>query len=344
MKAAKLKDILKAIVFLQFLMPVVILPPIAQAQEHHLEQVHVLTLVGRPLAVVVGEARGTFASYGIEVHTDNPPTSDLLREALASGKGDLAYVAVDNAVAMVEMAKVDVAIVSGGEGSQNELIAQREIKAIKDLRGKTLIVDAVNTAYALQLKKILLLNGMQAGRDYEMKPYGATPLRLTALREHREFAGSMLGPPASIVARRGGLVSLGSVPDLLGPYQAGGHFVVRKWAEEHRDTLVKYLAAFIEAQRWLMDPANKSQVIELMIKEYHLAPDVAAEAYELNMNHPGGFEKDAQLDQQGFENVLKLRAEVEGQWGGVPPSTKKYYDDSYYRAALAKSNVLPKGN
>jgi ABC-type nitrate/sulfonate/bicarbonate transport system substrate-binding protein len=174
--------------------------------------------------------------------------------------------------------------------------------------------------------------------------YGATPLRLTALREHTEFAGSMLGPPAFIVARRAGLVSLGSVPDLLGPYQAGGHFAMRKWAEEHRDILVKYLAAFVEAQRWLMDPANKSQVIELMTKEYHLAPDVAAEAYELNMNHSGGFEKDAQLDQQGFENVLKLRAEVEWQWGGVPPSSKKYYDDSYYREALAKSNVQPKGN
>jgi hypothetical protein len=38
------------------------------------------------------------------------------------------------------------------------------------------------------------------------------------------------------------------------------------------------------------------------------------------MTRPGGFEKDAQLDQEGFRNVLKLRAEVAGQWGGhVPP-------------------------
>jgi ABC-type nitrate/sulfonate/bicarbonate transport system substrate-binding protein len=314
--------------------------PLLGAQVQRLEQIHVLTLVGRPLPIVVGEMRRTFAKFGIEVVTENLASSDLMRAALAAGKGDLAYAAVDNAVAMVEIATVDICIVSGGEGSQNELIAQPEIKSIKELRGKTLLVDAVNTAYALQLKKILLLSGMQSGRDYEMKAYGATPLRLEALLKHKEFAGSMLGGPAALSAKSAGLVSLGSVPDLLGAYQAQGHFARRKWADEHREYLVRYLAAYIESQRWIMDPANKKQVIEMMIQEYKLAPEVAAGTYELSMTHPGGFEKDAQLDQKGFENVLKLRAEVEGQWGGHVPPTKNYYDDTYYKAALAKTNSV----
>jgi ABC-type nitrate/sulfonate/bicarbonate transport system substrate-binding protein len=230
-----------------------------------------------------------------------------------------------------------VIIVMGGEGSQNELIAQPEIKSIKDLRGKTLIVDAPNTAYALQMKKILQLSGMEAGRDYEIKPFGATPLRLIGMREHKENSGSMLGPPSSIVAKHEGFVSLGSVQELIGPYQAAGYFTERAWAKDHKDTLEKYLAAIVEAQRWLMAPGNKQQVIELMMKESHLAPDVAAETYELSMTRPGGYEKDAALDLDGFKNVLKLRAEVEGQWGGHPPSPDKYYDSSYYAAALAKS-------
>jgi hypothetical protein len=49
----------------------------------------------------------------------------------------------------------------------------------------------------------------------------------------------MLGPPASLSGKSAGLVSLGSVPDLLGAYQAGGHFARRKSAEEHRESLVK---------------------------------------------------------------------------------------------------------
>lgn len=298
------------------------------------QEIHVLTLLGRPLAVTVADSHGLFAKHGIEVTTENLPNSDVLRANLAAGKGDIAYLAADNAVAMVELAGADVVIVMGGEGSQNELIAQPGIKSVRDLQGKTLIVDAPNTAYALQLKKILLLSGLQLGRDYEMKPLGATPQRLIAMRENKDYAGSMLGPPASIVAKRDGFVSLGSVQDLIGPYQAAGTFTLRKWAEEHRAALSNYLAACIEAQRWLMAPANKPTIIDLLVKESHLPPDVAGETYESYMTRPGGFAKDARLDLDGFNNVLKLRADVEGQWGGKPPAPEKYYDPAYYLSAL----------
>jgi ABC-type nitrate/sulfonate/bicarbonate transport system substrate-binding protein len=300
------------------------------------QKIKVLTLLGRPVQFAVAEKQGLFSEYGIEVETANKGNSEELRADLAAGKGDLAYLAVDNAVAMVELAHQDVVIVMGGEGSQNELIAQPEIKSVKDLRGKMLIVDAPNTAYALQMKKILLLNGMQAGKDYEMKPFGATPQRLIAMREHKDYAGSMLGPPSSLVAKSEGFVSLGSVQELIGPYQAAGFFTLRKWAQGHRDALLPFLAAIIEAQRWITAPANKQQVIDLWTKEYHLAPEVAAENYETTITRPGGFARDARFDLEGFKNVLKLRAEVEGQWGGHPPPPEKYYDPSFYFEALAK--------
>jgi len=309
----------------------------AHAQTPAPQQIHVLTLLGRPIQFVVADKQGLFTKYGVEVVNDNKKNSDELRADLAAGKGDVAYLAVDNAVAMVELAHQDVVIVMGGEGSQNELIAQKDIKSAADLRGKTLIVDAPNTAYALQMKKILALSGLTAGKDYEIKPFGATPQRLIAMREQKDFAGSMLGPPVSLVAKKEGFVSLGSVQQLIGPYQAAGFFSQRAWAKDHHDLLVAFLSACIEAQRWLLNPANKQQVIDLLAAQYHLAPEIAAEDYDISIAHPGGFAKDAQFDLRGFENVLKLRAEVEGQWGGHPPSPDKYYDPSYYQAALTKA-------
>jgi ABC-type nitrate/sulfonate/bicarbonate transport system substrate-binding protein len=307
-----------------------------QAQSPSPQKIRAITLLGRPLQFVVADKQGLFVKYGLEVENTNKANSEEVRGDLAAGKGDIVYLALDNAVAMVELAKADAVIVMGGEGSQNELIAQPEIKSIKDLRGKTLIVDAVNTAYALQMKKILSSNGLETGRDYEMKAYGATPARLIAMREDKEFAGSMLGPPASITAKREGFVSLGTVQDLIGPYQASGFFTMRPWAKDHRDTLVAFLAACIEAQRWILAPENKSQVLELFTAQYKLAPEAAAQTYDSLMTRPGGYSKDALLDDAGFKNVLKLRAEVEGQWGGHPPSPEKYYDPAYYQSALAK--------
>jgi ABC-type nitrate/sulfonate/bicarbonate transport system substrate-binding protein len=284
---------------------------------------------------VIAERQGYFAKHGVSAQTENLPSSDVLRSNLASGNGDLAYLAVDNAVAMVELAHQDMVILMGGEGSQNELVVQPEIKSLEQLRGKTLIVDAPNTAYALQLKKILLAKGLQVVRDYEMKPVGGTPQRLIAMREHKEYAGSMLGPPALITAKQEGFVSLAKVQDVIGPYQGAGYFSQRKWALDNKENLDNYLAAIIEAHFWLMDPANKQQVIDLWISEFHMKPEIAAATYESSVNAPGGFEKGAALDLDGFKNVLQLRAEIEGQWGGNPPQSEKYIDLSYYDEALA---------
>jgi ABC-type nitrate/sulfonate/bicarbonate transport system substrate-binding protein len=314
----------------------VFLSVLAATQDTPKAHIKLLTLLGRPLQISVAETRGLFAKHGVAVETENSANSEEVRAKLASGRGDLVYMAVDNAVAMVELDHQDVIIVMGGEGSQNELMAQPEIKSIQDLRGKTLLVDAPNTAYALQMKKILLLSGMQPGRDYELKAFGATPQRFAAMRENKSYAASMLGPPSSIAAKHSGFVSLGSVQENIGPYQASGFFCQRPWAQEHRDVLAAFLAAVIEAQRWLMAPENKQYVVESMTKEMHLAPDIAAESYASLMNRPGGFAKNAAFDLQGFQNVLKLRAEIEGSWGGHPPPPEKYYDRSCYDAALAK--------
>jgi ABC-type nitrate/sulfonate/bicarbonate transport system substrate-binding protein len=311
------------------------------AQSTPPQKIHVLTLLGRPAQFVVADKLGLFAKYGLEVENDNKKNSEELRADLAAGKGDIAYLAVDNAVAMVELAHQDVVILMGGEGSQNELIAQPDIKSIAQLRGKMLIVDAPNTAYALQMKKILLLSGLTAGKDYEIKPFGATPQRLVAMRENKEFAGSMLGPPVSLVAKHEGFVSLGSVQQLIGPYQAAGFFGERAWVKDHRELVISFLAVCVEAQQWLLAPANKQQVIAMLVSQYHLTPEIAAEDYEVSMTRPGGYAKDAELDLRGFENVLKLRGEVEGQWGGHPPAPEKYYDPSYYDAALAKIKHTP---
>jgi hypothetical protein len=37
---------------------------------------------------------------------------------------------------------------------------------------------------------------------------------------------------------------------------------------------------------------------------------------------------------QGFRNVLALRAEIEGQWGGKAPEPERFLDLSFYNRAL----------
>jgi ABC-type nitrate/sulfonate/bicarbonate transport system substrate-binding protein len=285
-------------------------------------------------SIFAAQHEGLFAKHGLAVEVVNTPSSDAMRDGLAKGDVQIAHAGVDNAVAMAEFAKADVAIVTGGDNGFNRIIAQPEIKSYADLRGKTVVVDAPNTAFALLLYKALKDNGLNKG-DYQVKPVGGSPSRLDALLKDKANAASVLNPPFIFIAAQAGLNDLGAATKAIGAYQSDGAFVMRAWARANSDTLVRYIQAYVEGRRWAVDPANKAAAIQLLVDRLKLTPQVAAQSYALAADPVDGLAKDARFDMAGFRNVLKLRAEIEGQWGGVPPAPDKYLDLSYYDKALA---------
>ena len=90
---------------------------------------------------------------------------------------------------MIEVAKQDVVIVSGGDSGMNEFFVQPDITSFADLRGHAIVVDAPDTAYALQAKKLLAQHGLKDGSDYTVKPVGAGVYRFKAMVEDKNNAG-----------------------------------------------------------------------------------------------------------------------------------------------------------
>jgi ABC-type nitrate/sulfonate/bicarbonate transport system substrate-binding protein len=285
----------------------------------------------RSLPFFVGVEKGFFARQGIKLEFEFTESSSAQRAGLANGKFEVVHSAVDNALAMIETAKVDVVIVSGGDGGTNEFIVGRDINAFTDIRGKALVTDAPNTAYALQAKKILLKHGLKDGVDYRINAVGAGPFRLKAMLEGGDNAAAIMNLPFSAQTIEAGLKSLGRTIDLLGPYQAGGAFVLRSWAKAHPEVLERYLAGYITSLRWVLDKANRDEAIALLMSKRNLTRSLATRSYDLMIEPGFGFNPDAKLSVEGFDNVLKLRQEVEG---GPVTDPAKYLDLSYYDRAL----------
>jgi len=288
------------------------------------------------LPAMSAASQGFFARQGLKVEILFTVNSDEQRSGLAKGEFQIAQAAVDNAVAMVELAGEDVVIVTGGDASMNEFIVQPDVRAFAELKDHTLLVDAPNTAYALQLKKILLNNGLKEGADYKILPIGGTSLRLRGMKENKDYKGAMLNLPFSLEAKAAGLRSMGRAVDLIGPYQANGTFVLRKWAGANRDTLERYIAGIIEGTRWVMSPANKDAAAAMLAERLKVSREVAAQSWELMTDPKFGIAPDARFDMAGFKNVLALRAEIEGSWGGKAPAPERYVDLSYYQNALKR--------
>src|SRR5262249_59613966 len=109
----------------------------------------------RSVPLQAGTAKGIFERRGLKIMLHLTENSRSQRDGLAAGTFDVVHSAVDNALAMVEIGKHDVVIVTGGDSGMNEFFVQAEVQSFADMRGRTLGVDAPDTAYALQAQKIL---------------------------------------------------------------------------------------------------------------------------------------------------------------------------------------------
>jgi NitT/TauT family transport system substrate-binding protein len=283
------------------------------------------------VALYVAQDKGLFAKRGLVVEIQFTPNAKAQRDALADGRIEIAQSAVDNAVAMVEDAKKDVIIVAGGGNGMLNLFVRPEIKSYDAIRGKSVVVDSPDTAYALVLYKMLALKGVKKG-DYGVFQGGDCMRRFNGIRNDPNNVAVLLNFPCNILAEREGYPNWGSAADALGAYQADGIWVMRQWARQHPDTLVKYIEAIIEGLRWASRPENKSETAAIVAKALKVAPDVAEKSVEGAVGPQGGLDKDARISMAGFRTLLSLRAEM---MGGSDLKPEKYLDLSYYDRALA---------
>ncbi len=280
------------------------------------------------LPMFAAQAKGFYAKRNLDVDIKFTPNSDELRNGLAEGRYQIAHSAIDNAFALKDKANADIAVVLGGDNSFNHLIVQPDIKSLADIKGKTVVVDAVNTAYAFQLYEMLRQKGLSKS-DYEVKPVGGTSARLEAMTKDKAMVAAMMNPPFSVRAEKGGLKDMGTAAAALGAYQGTSAFVLREWGKTNTDTLVKYIEAYIEGRRWSFDPKNRDEAVALLAERLKLPADIAGLAYDSTKDD---FSPDGAIDMAGVKNVLKLRAQYEG---GSPAEPEKYLDLSYYQKARA---------
>lgn len=314
----------------------------ARQFEHQMgaNMVQVISSSQIPLPIVVANANGLFSKYGIMVHTEKAQNADELRASILDGSANIAETPIEVPISILDSSLADVVIIMGGEGLTGELMVQSNIKSVSDLRGKTILIDKPDSMDTLALKKILSLKKLDPGTDCDLKVIGPGPERLQAMIFNKEYAATIQEPPVSILAKHAGMVSLGPVSKLMKMSRSQGMvaFTQRQWARQHASWVKGYIAAYVEAQRWLMNPANKESAIELMAKQSRLPADVSAETYIAKLKNPNGWAKDAEFNLKGFKNDLKLWREFKPTIDKRPRRVGDFYDSSFYRQALLMFN------
>jgi len=116
-------------------------------------------------AMVAAKAPGFFAAEGVEVETIITPNSTDQMRGLSQGTFEVVSTAFDNVLAWSGRKGGEIiAIAQTGDSSVLPIFVRPEISSWSDLKGKKLAADAVDTAFALVLRRGLLANGLDMNR------------------------------------------------------------------------------------------------------------------------------------------------------------------------------------
>ncbi len=280
-------------------------------------------------ATVASRVHGYFAGEGLDVDVTLTPNSTEQMRGVSQGKFEIVSTAFDNVLAWSgrEGAEI-IAVAQISDKTVLPVFVRPEIKTWSDLKGKKLAADAVDTAFALVLRRVLLANGLDMTKgDYELVALGATGARFESMLKGETFAG-VLTSPFDVKAVAAGMRRIGDSKEVLPDYPNTIFAVNREWAQKDRDTLVAYLRAWLKGMSWVKDPANRDAAIKLVGAELKLNPKQATESVE-ELSTTGN------LNLRGLQVVLDLR----NQFGFKLNKGDKlpvYYDAAYVNAAKGK--------
>jgi len=288
-------------------------------------------------ATVAARVHGYFAAEGLDVEITATPNSTDQMRGVSQGKFEIASTAFDNVLAWSGRLSAEA---QAGEGAEIVAVAQisdrtvlpvfvrPEIKTWNDLKGKKLAADAVDTAFALVLRRVLLANGLDMTRgDYELVALGATGARLESMIKGETYA-AILNPPFDAKALSAGMHRIGDSKEVLPDYPNTILAVNREWAQKNRDTLVSYLRAWLKGMSWAKDPANREAVIKMVGVELKLNPKQATGSVD-ELSRSGN------LNLPGLQIVLDLRTQF-GFKLNKGDKLPVYYDAAYFNVARGK--------
>ena len=279
---------------------------------------------GRSSLVTLARAHDHLAERGLDVETTLTPNSTEQMRGVGEGRWDMASTAFDNVLAWSGREGAEfVAVAQAGGEVELPLYVRPEVGGWEALRGSRIAVDAVDTAFALVLRRMLLDHGLDMDRgDYELVPEGATGARLESM-QRGETVAAIINPPWSLRAEDEGFVRLASHRDVVPDYPRGIFAVTRSWAAENADALAGFLGALEAARRWAGDAPEEAAA--LLAAEDGTSAEAAAAALGREASGLG-----LDLARLGIALDLRLRLGLAPPLGG---ELARYVDGSFFDAA-----------
>src|SRR5215467_7511437 len=248
-------------------------------------------------------------------------------QALVSESIHVALAANDGVIGLVEKG-MDLTMIAAGAKSTHMIMGGKGFKTYEDLRGATIGSSTLTSGTAFLLRRLLKAQGLEYPKDYKLVNVGGSGPAFTALTTGN-IAAAILAVPINFRAQEMGFNLIGKVSDVFPNYLLSSFSVRRQWAAEHRDEVVRFLKAVLQARKWLED--NRKAGAEFLAKELDMKPKLALKGLDYYLTHRA-WERDLNIDMDRLRTVVEIYAE-QANLPASAPSPQKYVDLSYLHQA-----------
>ncbi len=279
--------------------------------------------------VWVARDQGFFAKHGLDVKLVQVTGSTVAIQALLAGELQVMLGAPSQGLTAVAAGADLISVASLGPKMPYNLIARPEIRSVADLKGKRLGVSAPGlpadrVALLLALKQFKL----DPQRDgITLVATGTQSERVQALVAGRIDA-SLNDPLRRAMAERLGMVLLSDLSKLDIPWDHAVVLLHRQFAKSNPDAVEALLKTLLEANAFILNPANKRAVMSTLAKDLKLDKE---EDVELAYNLTGSLKK----KKKPYPSIKAARALIEAIQSDFPNlarvSVETHIDHSFLK-------------
>ena len=275
----------------------------------------------------IAHLKGFYREEGLDVETL------LIRgsvgmQALIGGSVDYASAAGSIIAAGVRGAPVRLVLIVNSK-PQFDLVGQRDIKSVQQLKGKVVGISSRGGAVDLLTQLILTKHGLTPNKDVTSIVIGTPEELATALRAG-VIAACLLSPPRQLILYREGFSRLAYSGDYLPSYPSGGVGATEEKIKNNPSEVFAFVRASLKGLQYYSQ--HRTEAVDI-ISKYLGVKDItlAGEVYDLHLSRLGGY---AYLDDAWMRGAIDFTKKSLGVNKEIPAS--QVFDFSFVEKALGR--------
>jgi ABC-type nitrate/sulfonate/bicarbonate transport system substrate-binding protein len=216
-----------------------------------------------PLWVAAKE--GFFKKQGLDVRVVNIRGGTQVTQALLGGGLDMAYSDPPATIAAIAAGAPLVEVMATATVMPYYLVGAPAVKSLADLKGKRvgssgLGLSASRLAILVAFKQL----GLDPERDkITLVAAGTEPERLAGLSSGA-IAGTVIAPEFRSRMEQLGLNVLADLRTITIPWEVGNVVTSRRFLQSQRDVVERTIKALLEGNAYVLNPAYRSLLLELL--------------------------------------------------------------------------------